>query len=396
MPEERINRYPEENNYWFSGDVGPCGPNSEIFVDRGPRDTCEFCRAGRCKPNLEPDCGRFLEIWNLVFMTLYQAEDGTRTELPRKNIDTGSGLERVACILQGKDTVYETDVFREIIERVEEVSGKTYGRDSATDTAIRIVAEHTRACDVPDHRRRHAFERGARLRAATAPAAGGLPPHAARRGRGRSTERRCSTVADAVIEKMQRAHPDLRDRGDFVMRLLAAEESKFSRDAGARSHAPRPDPRGSFDAQTASKARRRSCCMTRYGFPLELTDEIARHQGFEVDVAGFEREMEAQRERGRAAAKFDIEADRVEAYTQLAHIRSRFVGYDATRKDTTVAAIIGAAGVQDAAAEGESVEVVLMETPFTRRAEGRSAIRARSSARTAGCASTTRRRPRRG
>src|SRR3990172_5764700 len=147
VPEERIHRYQEEHNYWFSGEVGPCGPNSEIFVDRGPRDTCEFCRAGRCKPNLEPDCGRFLEIWNLVFMTLYQAEDGSRTELPRKNIDTGSGLERMACFLQGKDTVYETDVFAEIIGRVEAVSGKKYGReDEAIDVAIRIVAEHTRAC----------------------------------------------------------------------------------------------------------------------------------------------------------------------------------------------------------------------------------------------------------
>src|SRR5437868_1681535 len=102
VPEERIQRYGEEHKYWFSGEIGPCGPNSEIFVDRGARPDCEFCRKGTCKPNLEPDCGRFIEVWNLVFMTLYQAEDGTRTPLPRKNIDTGSGLERVTCVLQGK------------------------------------------------------------------------------------------------------------------------------------------------------------------------------------------------------------------------------------------------------------------------------------------------------
>ncbi|MBI5287391.1 MAG: alanine--tRNA ligase, partial [Chloroflexi bacterium] len=145
VPEERINRYPEENNYWFSGDVGPCGPNSEIFYDRGPRpETCEYCATGECKPNLEPDCGRFNEVWNLVFMTLYQAEDGTRTELPRKNIDTGSGLERMAIQLQGKDTVYETDIFSDIIHRVETVTGRSYGEVEGIDFAIRVVAEHAR------------------------------------------------------------------------------------------------------------------------------------------------------------------------------------------------------------------------------------------------------------
>ena len=360
VPEERINRYPEENNYWFSGDVGPCGPNSEIFVDRGPRDACEFCRVRRCKPNLEPDCGRFLEIWNLVFMTLYQAEDGTRTELPRKNIDTGSGLERMACILQGKETVYETDVFRAIIARVEEVSGKKYGADEATDTAIRIVAEHTRACTflITDGVMPSNEGRGYVLRRILRRAVYHLTQLA---GAGDATL--LDQVADAVIAKMERAHPDLRERGDFVMRLLASEESKF-RETLDRG-------RALLDQILAGAAKKKKVdgeqAFTLYdtfGFPLELTEEIAKREGFEVDLAGFVREMAAQRERGRAAAKFDIEADRVEAYTQLAHIRTQFVGYDATRHDTTIAGIIGAAGVQDGASEGESVEVVLIETPF--------------------------------
>jgi alanyl-tRNA synthetase len=360
VPENRINRYSEEHNYWFSGDVGPCGPNSEIFVDRGPRETCAFCRAGACKPNLEPDCGRFLEIWNLVFMTLYQAEDGTRTELPRKNIDTGSGLERVACILQGKDTVYETDVFREIIARVEAVSGKTYGRDNVTDTAIRIVAEHTRACTflITDGVLPSNEGRGYVLRRILRRAVYHLTQLA-----GATETTLLDRVADAVIEKMQRAHPDLRERGEFVMRLLASEESKF-RETLERG-------RGHLDAilQSASKKKvvagaQAFMLYDTYGFPLELTEEIARHEGFEVDLAGFEGEMGAQRERGRAAAKFDIEADRVETYTQLAHIRTRFVGYGATGHDATIAGVIGTSGVQDGAAEGETVEVVLMETPF--------------------------------
>ena len=360
VPEERINRYSEEHNYWFSGDVGPCGPNSEIFVDRGPRDACASCRAGTCKPNLEPDCGRFLEIWNLVFMTLYQAEDGTRTELPRKNIDTGSGLERVACILQGKDTVYETDVFREIIERVEEVSGKTYGRDSATDTAIRIVAEHTRACTflITDGVMPSNEGRGYVLRRLLRRAVYHLTQLA-----GATETTLLDRVADAVIEKMQRAHPDLRERGDFVMRLLSAEESKF-RETLERGRTHLDQILAEASTRNRIAGAQAFMLYDTYGFPLELTQEIASHEGFDVDLEGFEREMEAQRERGRAAAKFDIEADRVEAYTQLAHIRSRFVGYDTTRHDTTIAAIIGAAGVQDAAAAGDHVEVVLIETPF--------------------------------
>ncbi len=361
VPEERIHRYPEEYNYWFSGDVGPCGPNSEIFVDRGPRDTCEDCRAGTCKPNLEPDCGRFLEIWNLVFMTLYQAEDGARTELPRKNIDTGSGLERVACILQNKETVYETDVFRDIIARVEEVSGKKYGaRDGAIDMAIRVVAEHTRACVflITDGVMPSNEGRGYVLRRILRRAVYHLTQLA-----GATETTLLDKVAGAVIEKMERAHPDLRERGDFVMRLLAAEESKFRETLErGRTH---------LDQILAGASKRKRIEGTQafalydtFGFPLELTQEIAKRRGFEVDLGGFEREMQAQRERGRAAAKFDIDADRIEAYTQLAHIHTRFVGYDATRHDTTVAGIIGAAGVQDAAAEGESVEVVLIETPF--------------------------------
>ncbi len=171
LPEERIKRYPEKNNYWFSGDVGPCGPNSEIFVDRGPRaETCKFCRAGTCKPNLEPDCGRFLEVWNLVFMTLYQAEDGSRTELPRKNIDTGSGLERMACILQGKDSIYETDVFSEHHRAHRSADRQAIRRDGGDRHSDPHRSRAHAGVGVSDHRRRAAVERRARLRAAADPA----------------------------------------------------------------------------------------------------------------------------------------------------------------------------------------------------------------------------------
>ena len=331
VPEERIKRYPEKNNYWFSGDVGPCGPNSEIFVDRGPRaETCEFCRAGTCKPNLEPDCGRFLEVWNLVFMTLYQAEDGTRTELPKKNIDTGSGLERVACILQGKDTVYETDVFAGIIERIEALTGKPYGETAALDTAIRIVAEHTRASVflITDGVLPSNEGRGYVLRRILRRAVYHLTQLS-----GATDGTLLEKVAESVIAQMERAYPDLRDRASFTTRLLAAEESKF-RETLERGRTHLESILRAASSEKVVSGHQAFTLYDTFGYPLELTEEIAAKSGFAVDLKGFEKEMAAQRERGRAAAKFDIDADRTQAYRELAHIKTSFVGYD-THDGTT-------------------------------------------------------------
>ncbi len=362
VPGERINRYPEENNYWFSGDVGPCGPNSEIFFDRGKRPAaCEFCAAGTCKPNLEPDCGRFNEVWNLVFMTLYQAEDGTRTELPSKNIDTGSGFERLAIQLQGKDTVYDTDIFADIITRVETVTGKSYGEVAGIDFAIRVVAEHTRAATflITDGVLPSNEGRGYVLRRILRRAVYFLTQL-----KGASDETLLDKVAEAVITKMESAHPDLRDRASFTTRLLAAEESKF-RETLERGRALLDEILAGAASTKKVSGSQAFTLYDTFGYPLELTQEIAAQQSFDVDLKGFEKEMAAQRERGRAAAKFDIDADRTEHYATLAkQTDSRFVGYDRTAHETTIAGIIGPAGVQDSAEAGDAVEVVLVETAF--------------------------------
>jgi len=442
VPQERIQPYGEEHNYWFSGDVGPCGPNSEIFVDRGPREICAYCRDDTCKPNLEPDCGRFNEVWNLVFMTEYRQEDGTRTELPKKNIDTGSGLERMAVQLQGKDTVYETDVFSDIIARVAELSGKRYGDDHAVDTAMRIVAEHARAATflITDGVLPSNEGRGYVLRRILRRAVYHLT-QLSRTGRmaGATEATLLDQVAESVIAKMQRAHPDLRDRAEFTLRLLSAEEAKFretlergsallnelialrtrlwvnwdgdwsrwfgqdwpkqletgllpqfSRVIAAYSAIPTGLREAMFREVAAALRRTQTSqdvpgallrlsgveaftLYDTYGYPVELTNEIVPRRlrledgqtaDLTVDTQSFQREMDAQRERGRAAAKFEIDADRTEFYAQLAHVRSRFVGYDATRHDTTVAAIVGLTGVRDTASEGDEVEVVLAQTPF--------------------------------
>jgi alanyl-tRNA synthetase len=362
IPEDRIHRYDQEHNYWPPGNwdgIGPCGPNSEIFVDRGPRETCELCREGTCKPNLEPDCGRFLEVWNLVFMTLYQDEHGNRTELPKKNIDTGSGLERVACILQGKDTVYDTDIFRPILARIEELTDRSYGQDPSTDVAMRVVAEHARAATflITDGVTPSNDGRGYVLRRILRRAVYFLTQLKP------SREPLLHSVAEAVIERMQRAYPDLRDRAQFTTRLLAAEESKF-RETLDRGRAHLHEILRTAAEKKEISAQQAFTLYDTFGYPLELTCEIAVRRGFTVDVDGFEREMAAQRERGRAAAKFEFEAGRVAAYTQLADVRTKFVGYDATEHASTIAGIIGASGVQDSAEEGDDVEVALIETPF--------------------------------
>jgi len=362
IPQERIHRYDQEYNYWPPGDwdgIGPCGPNSEIFVDRGPRPGCAFCANGTCKPNLEPDCGRFLEVWNLVFMTLYQDEHGNRTELPKKNIDTGSGLERVAVILQGKETVYDTDVFRPILKRIEELTRRAYGEKEADDRAMRIVAEHTRAAVflIGDGVTPSNEGRGYVLRRILRRAVYFLTQLTSEPGT------LLDQVAAAVVERMEHAYPELRERAPFTMRLLAAEEGKFRETLD----------RGRTQLEAALAATRQDHVLTgaqafmlydTYGYPLDLTIEIAAREGFSVDVAGFEREMAAQRERARSAARFDFEAARISAYTELAHVRTTFVGYDRTEHDSVVAGLIGPAGVQESVEAGDEIEVALIETPF--------------------------------
>ncbi|MEX2247036.1 MAG: alanine--tRNA ligase [Dehalococcoidia bacterium] len=360
VPEERIPRYGEDHNYWFSGDVGPCGPNSEVNVDRGPRPDCERCRKGTCRPNEEPDCGRFMEVWNLVFMTLYQAEDGTRTELPRKNIDTGSGLERMAVVLQGKDTVFDTDVFGPILDRIGELCGKTYGDEAGIDRAMRVVAEHTRAAVflITDGVMPSNEGRGYVLRRLLRRAVYFLTQIAPR-----TEETLLDHVAEAVVERMQHAHPALRENAEFTLRLLSAEESKF-RETLERGRTHLDEILAGARSGQNISGRAAFTLYDTFGYPLELTQEIAAEKGIGVHLDAFDKEMDAQRQRGRAAAKFDIDADRTEHYKALAHIRSRFVGYDATEHRTTVAAVIGGAGVAERAESGEAVEIVLLETPF--------------------------------
>ncbi|MDP2948079.1 MAG: alanine--tRNA ligase [Chloroflexota bacterium] len=347
VPAERIVRYGEEHNYWFSGDVGPCGPCSELHYDFGPTPAsagggcasgaCPECQRGVCHPAV--DCGRFLEIWNLVFMTYFQHPDGSRTDLPARNIDTGMGLERTAAVLQGKRSVYETDLFAPIICRIEELSGRRYGQDEATDRAMRIVAEHTRAAAfligddktpvLPSNE-----ERGYAVRRVLRRAIYFGQHHL---GLDRPF---VADVTSAVVEHMGQAYPELRQQRDFALRILQPEEQRFEETLSrgeelldqvlARQHG---------DGSKAICGEDVFLLHDTYGFPMELTREIARERGFTIDEEGFEALMEAQRERARAAQKLGPE-EAAAIYSGLAHLETPFLGYETLTCQTTVVALL--------------------------------------------------------
>ncbi len=356
VPEARILRYGEaEGNYWFSGDVGPCGPCSELHYDFGPTPGCESCASGSCHPAVE--CGRFLEVWNLVFMAFFQHEDGSRTPLPQRNIDTGAGLERIAWVLQGKRSVYETDVFAPIIERVSALAGRRYGDDEATDRALRIVAEHGRAV--------------------TFLIADGVLP--ANEGRGyvlRRELRRAvyfagtmgidrpflEEIASAVIAQMGHAYPEIERQADFIRRVVRQEEERFREtiDRGVEIlDAAIAAMKG--DVVPGDEVFR---LYDTYGLPKELTAEIAAARGLRIDEEGYERAMEEQRARAREAARFRLTEEAGAAYADLPVSATRFVGYERLAAETTLAGIVAEGRIVEAAEAGDDIDLILVESPF--------------------------------
>ncbi len=452
VPAERIMRYGEEHNYWFCGPVGPCGPCSELHYDLGPTPGCPECQRDQCHPAVE--CGRFLEIWNLVFTTYFLDADGSRTPLPAKNIDTGMGLERTAVILQDKRTLYETDLFAPIIRRVEELSGRRYGEDEATDRAMRIVAEHTRAAVfligddktpvLPSNEERGYAVRRIIRRAeyyALKLLYTGIADHtvawdpsrgaavlrdvgSGRLRRYRAGETLLPRVAEAVVDTMGQAYPELIEQRGFALRLLGQEEEGFrgtletgelilrqtfeiregvqellnsvKPDALAHnvddflSNFPvhpyveqaNVDPIKQAVAENSFKdfpflhlpGEIPFTLHDTYGFPMELTREIAGERGFTIDEEGFEELMEAQRERARAARQVQVGGAIRPTGTlharKIPALQTEFVGYETLTAKTTVVGLLKDGGQAESASEGEAVEVILRETPFYGEAGG--------------------------
>ena len=348
VPDERIVTLGDEDNFWGpAGDEGACGPSSELHYDLGEE------RGPGTKPGDETN--RYVEYWNLVFPQFQQARDGTRTNLPAPGIDTGMGLDRVAAIMQGVPSAYETDLLAPIRERVEELAGKTYGEDPETDLAIRVVTEHARS--------------------ASFLIADGVVP--ANEGRGyvlRRVIRRgirfarklgiedafLSSAGTPVIDRFSPLYPELKEHERFILKTLDSEEERF--EEAIALGMPVLDEKIALGKPIAGKDA--FLLYDTYGFPLDLTQEMARENGVDVDVEGFEREMEAQRQRGRASAHFGGGREALRAYEALDVRETAFLGYDRVETDTVVASILKNGECVEKASAGDAVEIVLRETPF--------------------------------
>ena len=314
VPPERIYRYGDSDNWWGpAGTEGPTGPCSEIHYDGGAekgcarmvppddltaqfrqeRDTGVYGAPPGCHPNC--DCERFVELWNLVFMQFYQDPERNRTPLPAPSVDTGMGLERAAAVLQNKPNVYETDLFQPILDKACQLSGKSYGADRETDYALRVVAEHARAASfligdgvVPGNE-----GRGYVLRR--------VIRRAIRYGRRLGLDQAFLTeVAEVVLERFRAVYHELEENHAFILRVIGLEEERFSRTIDTGLPILEEELRNSSGTLPGMSV---FILYDTYGFPPELTAEIAREHGLDVDMEGFEREMEAQREKSRSGSR---------------------------------------------------------------------------------------------
>ncbi len=384
VPEDRIYRYGDKDNWWGpAGTEGPTGPCSEIHYDGGAEKGCgpmvavdvltaqlreeRDGAAPRPVPGCHPncDCERFVELWNLVFMQFYQDSERNRTPLPAPSVDTGMGLERAAVILQNKNNIYETDLFEPIIASVSKLSGRTYGQDADTDFAMRVVAEHARAASfligdgvVPGNEGRGYVLRRVIRRGIRYGRQLGL------------TSAFFADVAGEVISHFQAVYRELSENRDFILRVVRLEEERFA-EAYSRGNeilldmiTARENGPSQVSDTGAISGRDTFILYDTYGFPPELTAEIAREHGLDVDMDGFEREMEAQRQQSRAAQAFTGSMEMLTAYENLGAGRGEFTGYGLTEQESVVAALLVDGVSVGHATLGQQAEVVLNRAPF--------------------------------
>ena len=346
-----------EDNWWGPpGASGPCGPDSEIYYDRGVEHGC-----GRadCAPGCE--CERFLEIWNLVFMQYFQDLDGTRTPLPKKNIDTGFGLERVALILQGRESVFDTDLFLPIIHKFASLAGVTYGREHKTDTSLRVIADHARALVflaadgvLPSNEGRgYIFRRVLR--------------RAVRHGKLLGLDRPFLTeAADTVIDLLKGHYSELARQRDRIVEILSFEEKKFSSTLSAGLallnnllEELRKQDKHIIPGDDAFKL------YDTHGFPLELTSEVAGEQGFTVDIPAFEQAMERQQERSRSTNVFVQGRDDTALDAILRRVGpTEFTGYQGINGSGTIVGLVVDGQEVEMISAPQSALLILDATPF--------------------------------
>ncbi len=358
LPKEKIVRLGKEDNFWEVG-VGPCGPCSEIYFDKGEEYGCgkETCKAG-C------DCERYMEVWNLVFTQFNKNEDGTYTQLAQKNIDTGMGLERIACVMQGVNSIFDVDTIKVIRDEVCKIASVAYNENKDKDVHIRIITDH--------------------IRSLTFMTADGIVP--ASDGRGyifRRLLRRAmrhgkqlgikglflSNLADVVISVSKSAYPELAEKADYIKKIISVEERRFVETLSQAMLILRAYiDKLKSDFSNVMWGTEAFRLYDTYGLPLDIMREVLAEEGITIDEASFEEEMRAQRERARAARE---ESTYMGAEATVYHklpvslAATEFVGYASTLcDDAKILAVISDNEIKDEASEGADVSIILDKTSF--------------------------------
>ena len=353
VPEERI--YKLEDNWWRAGPTGPNGPDSEVYVDRGAH---LGCGEDTCAPGCE--CERYLEVWNNVFMQYNTAPDGETTPLAKPSVDTGMGLERLVMLVQGGRTMYDTDLFQPIIQMVAGLAGVRYDRDPQTDKALRVIADHLRGAAflvgdgvLPGNEgRSYVLRRVVRRAVRHARLIGLEQPFV-------------GDIASLVIDMYGKNNAELEERRNQIVRVLVHEEESFAKTLASgmnRLQVLTSELRDRGEKVIPGEEAFR--LYDTFGFPYDLTVELADEEGLTLDQEGFDRAMDRQRETSRSGANFrDASRDRAETYASI-QPRTQFLGYTEGRTKSTIVALLGESGSLEQADAGARVEVVLDRTPF--------------------------------
>ncbi len=362
IPAERIFKFGKEDNFWEHGS-GPCGPCSEIYYDRGPKYGC-----GKPGCTVGCDCDRYMEVWNVVFSQFDNDGNDHYTELAQKNIDTGMGLERLAVVCQDVDSLFDVDTVMNITNEVSRLTGATYGRSHKMDVSLRVITDHIRSatmmiCDgvLPSNE-----GRGYVLRR--------LLRRAARHGKLLGVnEPFLFKVVDVVIRENENAYPDLRQKQDYITKVVRVEEENFAKTIDAGMHIFADMLAGHKAAgQTVFSGEDAFRLYDTYGFPLDLTLDMAEEEGMTVDEESFQTLMQEQRERARAAR-----GDMSEAWQGLDlgldNTPTVFTGYDHTEDDGVILAMVLGGELTHEIATGAEAVIVLDKTPFYAEMGGQTA-----------------------